>query len=75
VLAELAQHHRVLAFDLPGFGESASSDEHYSIDSYVETLREFLDRVDVGPVHLVCHSLGGHGCIAAALTEPRYSRP
>ena len=72
MVAELAQQHRVLAFDLPGFGESASSDEHYTIESYVETLREFLDRVDAGPVHLVCHSLGGHVCIAAALTEPRY---
>jgi pimeloyl-ACP methyl ester carboxylesterase len=62
----------VLAFDLPGFGESASTDEHYSIDSYVQTLREFLDRVESGPVNLICHSLGGHVCIAAALTDPRY---
>jgi pimeloyl-ACP methyl ester carboxylesterase len=68
----LSQRHRVLAFDLPGFGESASSDEHYTIDTYVQTLREFLDRVDAPKVHLVCHSLGGHVCIGAALTEPRY---
>ena len=72
LLAELAQRHRVLAFDLPGFGDSASSDEHYTVDSYVQTLHEFLDRVESGPVHLVCHSLGGHVCIAAALTQPRY---
>ena len=72
MLALLAQRHRVLAFDLPGFGESASADEHYTIDSYVQTLREFLDRVDAGAVHLICHSLGGHVCIGAALTDPRY---
>ena len=42
MLRELAQRHRVLAFDLPGFGESASVDEHYTVDSYVQTLREFL---------------------------------
>jgi pimeloyl-ACP methyl ester carboxylesterase len=72
MLAELAQRHRVLAFDLPGFGESASFDEHYTVDSYGQTLREFLDRVESGPVHLVCHSLGGHVCIAAALNQPRY---
>jgi pyruvate dehydrogenase E2 component (dihydrolipoamide acetyltransferase) len=72
LVAELAGQHRVLAFDLPGFGESASTDEHYTIDSYAQTLREFLDHLEVGKVHLVCHSLGGHVCIGAALTEPRY---
>jgi pimeloyl-ACP methyl ester carboxylesterase len=47
MIALLAGRHRVLAFDLPGFGESASTDEHY-------------------------HSLGGHVCIGAALTQPRH---
>jgi pimeloyl-ACP methyl ester carboxylesterase len=72
MIAEMAKRHRVLVFDLPGFGESASADEHYTIDSYVQILREFLDRLESGPVHLVCHSLGGHVCIGAALTQPRY---
>jgi pimeloyl-ACP methyl ester carboxylesterase len=72
MIADLVHRHRVLAFDLPGFGESASTDEHYTIDSYVETLRQFLDRIEAGPVHLVCHSLGGHVCIGAALTQPSY---
>jgi pimeloyl-ACP methyl ester carboxylesterase len=72
MVAALAPRHRVLAFDLPGFGESASSDEHYTIDTYVQTLREFLDHVEVAKVHLVCHSLGGHVCLGAALSQPRY---
>lgn len=63
---------RILALDLPGFGESASADEHYTIDSYVAVLREFVARTDAGPVHLVCHSLGGHVCLGAALTAPSY---
>lgn len=70
MLARLAGRHRVLALDLPGFGESASTDEHYTIDSYVQTLREFLARIEVDKVHLVCHSLGGHVCLGAALTTP-----
>jgi pimeloyl-ACP methyl ester carboxylesterase len=72
MITELIQRYRVLAFDLPGFGESGSPDPRYTIDSYVETLRELLDRIAPGPVHLVCHSLGGHVCIGAALTQPRY---
>jgi pimeloyl-ACP methyl ester carboxylesterase len=72
MVADLVQRHRVLLFDLPGFGGSASTDDHYTIDSYVQTLREFLDRIDAGSVHLVCHSLGGHVCIGAALTQARY---
>jgi Predicted hydrolases or acyltransferases (alpha/beta hydrolase superfamily) len=74
--ARLVQHvagrRRVLALDLPGFGESASADEHYTIDSHIAVLREFVVRSESGPVHLVCHSLGGHVCLGAALTAPSY---
>jgi pimeloyl-ACP methyl ester carboxylesterase len=74
--AQLVKHvagrRRILALDLPGFGESASTDEHYSVDSYVAVLREFVIRTDSGPVHLVCHSLGGHVCLGVALTAPSY---
>ena len=72
MLARVAEHHRVLAFDLPGFGESVGADERYSVYSYMRTLREFIQQIGVERVHLVCHSLGGHVCIGAALGEPRY---
>lgn len=72
----LARHvsgrRRILALDLPGFGESASADDHYTIDSHIAALREFVARTKAGPVHLVCHSLGGHVCLGAALTTPSY---
>jgi pimeloyl-ACP methyl ester carboxylesterase len=35
LVKRVAGQRRILAFDLPGFGESASADEHYSVDSYV----------------------------------------
>jgi pimeloyl-ACP methyl ester carboxylesterase len=74
--ARLVQHakgrRRLIALDLPGFGESASADEHHSIDAYIAVLREFVARTDAGPVHLVCHSLGGHVCLGTALTTPSY---
>jgi pyruvate dehydrogenase E2 component (dihydrolipoamide acetyltransferase) len=74
--ARLVKHlhgqRRVLALDLPGFGESASADERNSIDSHIAVLREFVARTDAGPVHLICHSLGGHVCLGAALTAPTY---
>ena len=74
--ARLVKHldgqRRVLALDLPGFGESATVDERNSIDSHIAILREFVARTDAGPVHLVCHSLGGHVCLGAALTSPSY---
>jgi len=72
LVKHVAGQRRVLALDLPGFGESASADEHYSVDSYVAILREFVTRTESGPVHLVCHSLGGHVCLGAALTAPSY---
>jgi pimeloyl-ACP methyl ester carboxylesterase len=72
LVRHVAGQRRILALDLPGFGESASADEHYTIDSYISVLREFVARTEAGPVHLVCHSLGGHVCLGAALTAPSY---
>ncbi|MFY1621026.1 alpha/beta fold hydrolase [Micromonospora sp. WMMD736] len=55
----LADDHRVIAVDLPGFGESAGLGGRVAIRHYVAVLGRLLDRLEVEDVRIVGHSLGG----------------
>lgn len=48
----LASVHRVIAVDLPGFGESSHTQSDYSSSSAAESLRQLIEHLDCGPVHL-----------------------
>lgn len=58
---------RVVAVDLPGWGESLSRNNDHRVTGYADTLVAFIERVRLEKVHLVCHSLGGQVCLAIAL--------
>jgi pimeloyl-ACP methyl ester carboxylesterase len=49
----------VITVDLPGHGESSRGPGDYSLGSLASTLRDLLDHLGIGRVHLVGHSLGG----------------
>ena len=66
----LTPHYRVLAPDLPGFGESTRLPDHdYGYAEQVEHLKGFLDHLGVQRVHLGGSSMGG---TIAALFAIRY---
>lgn len=67
LLATAAGHDRVLAFDLPGFGESSNGALDFTIGAYARTVHEFLAVAGLSRVHLVCHSMGGQICIEFTL--------
>jgi pimeloyl-ACP methyl ester carboxylesterase len=54
-----AAGHRVVAFDLPGFGASEMPHEKISIPGYGRFVDALLDRLGVGPAVLVGNSMGG----------------
>lgn len=55
----LSGSHRVLTWDLPGFGRSSrAADGDYSVDRFARDLRAVLDLTD-GPAVLAGHSIGG----------------
>ncbi len=67
----LAARHRVWALDLPGFGESDKpADDWYSIPNYTALVREFIQRMNLGRVHLVGHSMGGLIAFDVAASHP-----
>jgi pimeloyl-ACP methyl ester carboxylesterase len=54
-----AAGHRVVAFDLPGFGASEMPGEKISIPGYGRLVDALLDRLGIGPAVLVGNSMGG----------------
>ncbi|GAA5188478.1 alpha/beta fold hydrolase [Rugosimonospora acidiphila] len=59
VLGPLAEHHDVLAVDLPGFGTSPLPDGPMDMPATVRRLGEFLDGLGVARPHVAGNSLGG----------------
>lgn len=62
---------RIVALDLPGFGGSVDTRGDYRIARYVEVLTALFEALELGRVHLVCHSLGGQTCIAFTLERAK----
>jgi abhydrolase domain-containing protein 6 len=69
VAAALVPDHEIVAIDLPGFGGSVQDSDDYSLEHYVSVLSDIAARMGRTRVHLVCHSLGGQICMAAALSR------
>ena len=60
VAARLTPHYRVIAPDIPGFGESPVLDDaRYDAASQASRLRAFLDALDIDKHHVGGNSMGG----------------
>jgi pimeloyl-ACP methyl ester carboxylesterase len=70
VMELLAESIHGFAPDLLGFGESANSNVHHSINLQVECLFDFLEALKLEKVYLVGHSLGGWIAATYALKYP-----
>ncbi len=70
VFEQLAAHSRVVAIDLPGFGESGKPDTSYSLATMTSRLSGFIDRWIDGPIVVVGHSMGGELAASLALARP-----
>lgn len=64
ILELIAQHHCVIAPDLPSFARSNYSDLIADYDTYARFLVPLLDALNLEQVHLVGHSIGGGIAIA-----------
>ncbi|TVY01898.1 alpha/beta fold hydrolase [Paenibacillus cremeus] len=66
---------RVIAPDLRGHGESsAPADNVYSMETLAEDIAGLLDAIELGPVILLGHSLGGYTALAFAEKFPNKLR-
>jgi pimeloyl-ACP methyl ester carboxylesterase len=69
-VAALAGRYRVVAMDLPGFGESAKPiGAPYDADWFARTAFDTLDELGVHSAHVVGNSMGGRVAIEAGLVD------
>jgi pimeloyl-ACP methyl ester carboxylesterase len=69
-LAALSADHRVIAPDLPGFGESDKPAATYDPAFFAAWLVAFMDRLGIERASLVGNSMGGRIAIETALVAP-----
>jgi len=58
VLDTLAEHRRVLLFDMLGYGLSAKPDRAYTIDAQADTAQAFVAQAGVSRLALLSHDMG-----------------
>jgi pimeloyl-ACP methyl ester carboxylesterase len=74
-VAALADSYRVVAVDLPGFGESDKPiAAPYNAPWFARTAFSVLDALEVERAHLVGNSMGGRVAIEAGFVEPERVR-
>ncbi len=70
-LPVFARTHRVIALDLPGFGNSPMPTWDISISAYARTLDALLDALDVDAAAVVGNSMGGFVSAELAINFPQ----
>ncbi len=69
-MQQLSMKYRTYALDLWGYGDSGKDPARCSLDAHVRLLDAFLEKLGIGKVALVGHSLGGAVVIRYALQHP-----
>jgi pimeloyl-ACP methyl ester carboxylesterase len=66
----LAERHRMIAFELPGFGQSPVNDRTGSLPELAATMREALDALELDRCLLWGQSFGGKLALWLAVQDP-----
>ena len=69
-LEPLVAHHRVVAIDLPGFGQSDKPLLEYTIDLFVKAVSDLMASEGLPRAAVMGVSLGGRVALGLALTSP-----
>jgi pimeloyl-ACP methyl ester carboxylesterase len=70
-VAALSGHHRVIALDLPGFGDSDKPiGASYDARFFARAVIALLDALELERVHLIGNSLGGRVALEVGLLHP-----
>lgn len=66
----LSKDYHVIALDLPGFGASSKPAGSYDVGTQTERLSSVIDALDIGQLHLIGNSMGGHISALYAARHP-----
>jgi pimeloyl-ACP methyl ester carboxylesterase len=70
-IPRFAQQRRVVALDLPGFGQTPMPKQKITIELYGHIVAELCDRLDLAPAVLVGNSMGGYVAAQATIEAPQ----
>jgi len=70
-VAELRNHVRCLAVDLPGYGKSSKELHSGTMEFYADVLADFMDKLDLKQATIAGHSMGGQIGMVMALKYPQ----
>lgn len=70
-IPHLAESHRVVAMDLPGFGYSEMPDDELTISGYVRCLEELCRQLEIDRAAVVGNSMGGFVGADMAIAHPQ----
>jgi len=56
---QLSNEYKILALDLPGFGQTQAPDEVWDLDNYAKFVSAFLGKTGTEPYAIIGHSNGG----------------
>ncbi len=59
IINHLSPYFRVIALDLPGFGESDEPKGPWNVDNYVDFVIKFCDKMGIKSCFIIAHSFGG----------------
>lgn len=74
VLPLLLPRLRVIAWDMPGHGDSDALPRHYSVEDYADALAGFMQVLGLASAHVSGCSIGGSLCVAFASRYPSRTR-
>lgn len=66
----LSKEFKTYALDFFGFGESFDRGADFSVDNFVASVDQFMDRLGIVKAPLIGHSMGGTVSLAAAVRYP-----
>ncbi len=69
-IATFGQDYRLIAWDMPGHGQSDLGNQPYDPDRFAKFGWRFLDQLDIDQVILVGHSMGGGVALRMTAREP-----
>ncbi|HEY8580571.1 MAG TPA: alpha/beta hydrolase [Beijerinckiaceae bacterium] len=70
VLNLLAERHRVIAWDMPGHGDSDAPVRRYDVEDYAAAAVALLDALEIDRAHVAGSSIGGSITIALGARHP-----
>lgn len=70
-MSALAEHHHVIAIDLPGFGDSVKPlGAAYDAQFFAQSVLSLMDAMGLERAHLVGNSMGGRVALEVSMTAP-----